>query len=106
LALIFVLGAWALQQLPALPHLAWALVVLPLAFAAFFTRRSFAWYSRTLRRLNLTLLAFALGFFWAAGFAQIRLADHLPAEWERKDIRVVGVIAGMPQPNERGLRFE
>lgn len=106
LALIFVLGAWALQQLPALPHLAWALVVLPLAFSAFFTRLSFAWYSRALYQLSLTLMAFALGFFWAAGFAQIRLADHLSAEWERKDIRIVGVVASMPQPNERGLRFE
>jgi len=106
LALIFVLGAWALQQLPALPQLAWALVILPLAFAAFFSRLSFAWYSRALYQLSLTLLAFALGFFWAAGFAQIRLADHLPAEWERKDIQIVGVVASMPQPNERGMRFE
>jgi competence protein ComEC len=105
-ALIFVLGAWALQQLPALPHLAWALVVLPLALAAIFTRRTFVWYSRAFYQLSLVLLVFALGFFWAAGFAQIRLADHLPAEWERKDIRIVGVVAGMPQPGERGLRFE
>ncbi|PKO93588.1 MAG: DNA internalization-related competence protein ComEC/Rec2 [Betaproteobacteria bacterium HGW-Betaproteobacteria-1] len=106
LALIFVLGAWALQQLPVLPNPAWALVVLPLAFSAFITRLSFAWYYRAFYQLSLALLAFALGFFWAAGFAQIRLADHLPAEWERKDIRIVGVVASMPQPNERGLRFE
>ncbi len=89
-----------------MPHLAWALVVLPLAFAAFFSRLSFTWYYRALYQLSLALLAFVLGFFWAAGFAQIRLADHLPAEWERKDIRIVGVVASMPQPNERGLRFE
>ncbi len=81
-------------------------MVLPLAFSAFITRLSFVWYCRAFYQLSLALLAFTLGFFWAAGFAQIRLADHLSAEWERKDILIVGVVASMPQPNERGLRFE
>src|SRR6185369_2999557 len=37
---------------------------------------------------------------------QMRLADQLAIEWEGEDIQVVGVIATMPQPYERSLRFE
>jgi competence protein ComEC len=48
----------------------------------------------------------ALGFSWAAWRAQQRLSDALPAEWEGRDIAVVGVVAGLPQPSERGVRFE
>ncbi|PKO26091.1 MAG: DNA internalization-related competence protein ComEC/Rec2 [Betaproteobacteria bacterium HGW-Betaproteobacteria-8] len=106
LALIFVFGAWALQQLPVLPNLFWALTVIPLAFTAFFTRHSAVLIFKTLHQVSLVTLAFALGFFWAAGFAQMRLADQLPKEWERRDIQVIGVIAGMPQSHERGQRFE
>ena len=36
----------------------------------------------------------------------MRLADQLAIEWEGEDIQVVGVIATMPQPYERSLRFE
>lgn len=61
---------------------------------------------KSLHQLSLVLLAFALGFFWAAGSAQIRLSDQLPLEWQRKDIQIVGVIATMPQQHERGQRFE
>ena len=42
---------------------------------------------------------------WAALFAQFRLADALSPEWEGEDIRVVGVIATMPQPYERSVQF-
>lgn len=106
LALIFVLGAWALQQLPVLPDLLWAILILPLAISAFFSRQSTALAFKTLHQVSLVLLAFSFGFFWAAGFAQTRLADRLPVEWERQDIQVIGVVASMPQWHERGQRFE
>lgn len=106
LALIFVLGAWVLQQLPDLPNLLWAILIIPLALTAVVSRHSSVLTFKSLHQLSLVLLAFALGFFWAAGFAQIRLADQLPTEWQRKDIQIVGVIASMPQQHERGQRFE
>lgn len=106
LALIFVFGAWVLQQLPVLPDLFWALIIIPLVLANFFTRHSAVLVFKALHQVCLVTLAFALGFFWAAGFAQLRLADQLPKAWEREDIQVVGVIAGMPQSHERGQRFE
>ncbi|MCX7174111.1 MAG: DNA internalization-related competence protein ComEC/Rec2 [Proteobacteria bacterium] len=50
--------------------------------------------------------AFLLGIAWAGGMAQQRLADALPESSEGRDIRVVGVISGMPQRFENGLRFD
>ncbi|MFH1870737.1 MAG: DNA internalization-related competence protein ComEC/Rec2 [Pseudomonadota bacterium] len=47
-----------------------------------------------------------LGFVWAAGFAHQRLADELPAALEGRDIELTGVVAGLPQALERGVRFE
>lgn len=58
------------------------------------------------RRAGCAMLAFALGLFWAATLAHIRLSDRLPAEWEQQDIELVGVVASLPRPGERGLRFE
>ena len=51
------------------------------------------------------VLAIALGFSWAAWRAELRLADELPIEWERRDISVVGVIAELPREFEHGRRF-
>lgn len=50
--------------------------------------------------------ALLLGFAWAGATAQWRLHDALPTEWEGRDIEVTGVIASLPQPFERGVRFE
>ena len=49
--------------------------------------------------------ALALGIAWAGWRAQERLADALPAEWEGRDVEVVGVVAEMPQAVEHGVRF-
>jgi competence protein ComEC len=67
----------------------------------FAASRRGAWASR-----GLLLCACALlGFAWAAWRAECRLADELPAAWEVRDIRVVGVVAALPQRFERGERF-
>jgi len=47
-----------------------------------------------------------LGFCWAAILAHWRLSDSLPRIWERKPIQIVGVIANVPQENDRGVRFQ
>jgi competence protein ComEC len=38
--------------------------------------------------------------------AHVKLADYLPPEWEGRDVRVRGVIAGLPEVTDRGARFE
>ena len=60
---------------------------------------------RGLSRLLSVAFAVVLGFTWAAWRAEYRLADELPMAWERRDIRVVGVISELPREYERGRRF-
>ena len=51
-------------------------------------------------------LACGAGFHWAAGHATLRTAHYLPSGLEGQDIRLVGVVASLPEPTERGGRFE
>lgn len=101
----FVLGVWCLQQMPQLPVLAWAAVLsIPLAF--FVGMRGATRFAAQLaRRIFLLMTCAGAGFFFAAGMAQLRLADALPAAWEGQDIQLVGVVASLPQMQERGERF-
>ncbi|HEX7054040.1 MAG TPA: DNA internalization-related competence protein ComEC/Rec2 [Burkholderiales bacterium] len=93
-ALAFAGGAALLQMQAALPALAWAGLLVPLAAAA-------------LRWRALWLLAaFAAGFFWAAAWAQWRLDERLAPALEGRDLAVVGVVAGLPAATERGVRFD
>jgi len=104
--LAFAVGIWLLQQRAALPAAAWlaglgigALLLLALQKSAPVTRR-------LIRSALLVSAAAMLGFVWAAGFAHLRLAEELPAEIEGRDIELSGVVAGLPQALERGVRFE
>jgi competence protein ComEC len=93
-AFAFAAGAALLQIQAALPPLAWAWLVLPLAGAA-------------LRWKALRVpAALAAGFFWAAACAQWRMSDWLPGGLEGRDIAVVGVVSGLPAVGERSLRFD
>lgn len=98
----FALGVCLLQQQPQLPPLAWALVLAPLLAAW--------WWLRPRAAVAAALLAGAMfaaaGFFHAAAWAQWRLAERLPQQWEGVDVAVTGVVAGLPQPFERGVRFD
>jgi competence protein ComEC len=100
LALAFVAGALGLQHLPYLPAPYWAAVLLPLLLVSLLRRDHF------LGRIHLVLFVFGAGFFWAALHAHIRLADELPHQWEGRDLQLIGVVATMPQQQERGERFE
>src|SRR5450830_565823 len=104
----FALGVCLLQQQPQLPPLAWAALLLPVLVL---------WWRLSLRPANgrgaalaAALLANAMfaaaGFFYAAAWAQWRLADRLPPQWEGVDLAVIGVVAGLPQPFEGGVRFD
>ena len=58
------------------------------------------------RSAALALAAGCLGIAWSAGLAHWRLADELPAEWEGRDVEIIGVVSSLPQSFERGVRFE
>jgi competence protein ComEC len=47
----------------------------------------------------------AFGFAWAGAIAHLYLRDELSAEWEGRDIVVVGTVESLPDPVERGWRF-
>src|SRR2546425_13147647 len=103
-ALGFTLGVCLLQQQPVLPGTAW--------LALYFTLAAIAAIGFS-RRVSLVIGAgamfigfAALGFAWAAALAHLRLSDRLDTELEGRDVLVSGVVAGLPQAFERGVRFD
>jgi competence protein ComEC len=97
--LAFVFGVWLLQQQATLPGTGW--FAAPLLFLLPWLLRRHA----LLFRFSMLLGCILAGFLWAAAFAQLRLADTLPPIWEGRDVRVMGVVASLPQSQERGERF-
>ena len=94
--LSFACGVLFLQLQPELPGAGWFAGWLGLCALLFLARIP----------LFRVPAAFALGFCWALGMAQLRMADRLAPELEGRDIEVVGVVSGLPAVGERGLRFE
>jgi competence protein ComEC len=103
--LLFASGVWLLQLQPVLPSLAWAgwLAAGPLLLVLL---RGGGGLRRILRQAVILITALACGFAWAAWMAHVRMADALPADWEGRDITLVGVVATLPQQYERSVRFE
>jgi competence protein ComEC len=102
---LFAVGAWLLQRQAELPDVRYAwllLLALPSWLLAHRRPRSL----RLAGRGALAACWLAGGFFWAAGLAQLRMADALPPEWEGRDIELIGVVSSLPQPYERSVRFE
>ena len=102
----FALGVALLQQQAQLPPLAWSLLLAPICGLWWWLQVRFAHGNAAAARLLAFAAFFAAGFFYAAAWAQWRLADRLPPQWEGVDVGVVGVVAGLPQPFERGVRFD
>jgi competence protein ComEC len=92
--LAFLAGILLVQQMAALPSLAWAWLLPPLALAAW------RW-----PRFGLPVLFLLAGVLWITLRAGILLADQLPTGLEGVDLRVEGRIADLPVAGERGLRF-
>src|SRR3990167_1016235 len=90
----FAAGVLTLQLQPELPGMGW--VGLVAVFPVFFFRR----------KIVCLPAAFAVGFCWALGMAQLKLADRLPPGPAGRDIEVVGIVASLPAAGERSLRFE
>ena len=101
--LFFALGVWLLQQQAALPSIAWGGIIVLLAAALMFPRRTPL--QQKAAPALLAALACFTGFFYAAFFAQQRLSDALPVAWQGRNIQVIGVVAQLPRQHEHGLRF-
>ncbi len=99
--LAFAAGIAWLQWQPALPG---PVVFSGLALAALLLA-AMAWRWPRLR-IAMPVAAFAFGVAWAGWLAQGRLADALPVEVEGRDLAIVGVVAGLPQRFDRGMRFD
>jgi competence protein ComEC len=101
----FVVGVCMLQWQVALPawpvFLAGVAMGVVLIFASIRTELS----ARSATALAC-IAALLLGFSYAGGRAQWRMADALPFADEGRDVAVTGVIAGLPVRLERGIRFE
>src|SRR6185436_19538913 len=92
--LSFASGVLFLQLQPELPGMAWTGLF---GCGLLFIARA---------RILYLPAAFAIGFAWALGMAQLKLADRLAPELEGTDIEVVGVVASLPAVGERSVRFE
>src|SRR5450759_764328 len=102
----FALGVCLLQQQPQLPPLVWALLLLPVLVSWWWLRAANGRGAALAAALLANAMFAAAGFFYAAAWAQWRLADRLPPQWEGVDLAVTGVVAGLPQPFEGGVRFD
>src|SRR5438552_3709976 len=107
-ALMFVLGAWYVQQMAHLPSISWLTAIffgaLLICVSQLFPRFNFK-FSKILRKIILALASFLFGVVWASSFALWRMSDELPHQWEQKTIAIVGVVASVPEVTERGVRF-
>ena len=92
--LCFLAGVFVFQQCPALPD-PWFAALLPVAI--------FGWLRGGRTRAPCALAA---GFLYALLRAHLLIPDPLPSEWEGQDLRVVGVIAGLPDRLKERTRFE
>jgi competence protein ComEC len=110
----FAIGATSLQACASLPPRPWAWAILAAsatAGALAIAARGRAWSSAGAVRgrwLSIALAwaaSAALGFCYAAGRAELRLADALPAAWENRDVRVTGIVDGLPHNDARAARF-
>jgi competence protein ComEC len=98
----FVAGVWLLQQQSSLPAMTWFLVPACLLIAIVYQFHLQQWH---IKRILIVLTVAWLGFFYAAGFATLRLSDALPRVWEQQDIEIVGVVATLSEVTHRGERF-
>ncbi|MGR9087457.1 MAG: DNA internalization-related competence protein ComEC/Rec2 [Gammaproteobacteria bacterium] len=92
-ALSFLAGIALVQQLPALPT--GEMLLLGILAAVMLARL----------RCTRSLLVL-LGFLWASAFAHHRLSERLSVSLEGSDLRIQGRITGLPDINEKNIRFD
>ena len=119
LILGFAIGTWLLQQQSTLPvaDRMWSLAALGAALlsgAALFARLnrgqsviSQRWIGRCTAATLAIVAGTCIGFVFAGSAAERRMSDELPPAWEGVDIRVQGIVSGLPAFNrsDRSVRF-
>jgi competence protein ComEC len=107
-SLSFAAGIALVQTFAVLPVM--ATLVLYMAVAAVATALA-CWMTR-LRKSGsvwkiacIAVGAALTGFTWAAVCAHDRLRDRLPAQWEGRNIALIGTVADLPTASVRGTRF-
>ena len=105
ISVAFTAGVGLLQVQADLPALGWSAALIAPALLAALPSTLGRWV-RYLSVVSQLALALGCGFFWAAWAGNVRMGDALPTAWEGQDIRITGVIARLPQPFDRGVRFE
>ncbi len=107
LIVCFTVGAAWLQTQAALPSFSWLWVAPAAALLGYYGLRPLP--SIGLRGLvrwtGLGLMALAAGFYYAAGRADLRLADRVDPLWAGLGTPATGLIEGLPQPTLYGWRF-
>ncbi|WP_144156383.1 ComEC/Rec2 family competence protein [Paraburkholderia sp. BCC1885] len=107
----FGLGVIALQQQAALPGwrgwlVLWLILCGTLAWAVWGLRCDESRHWRTRGGWCAVWLAAAcVGFGYAAWRAEWRLAVSLPVAWEGRDLEVEGSVRGLPNRDDKGVRF-
>ncbi|MBF6648767.1 DNA internalization-related competence protein ComEC/Rec2 [Methylobacter sp. BlB1] len=91
--LLFLAGVLLVQQLPTLPAAEW--LAAGNVIAGLMVWRRF-WRG----------LFFMMGVLWAVLFVMSRLSDRLPQSLEGIDIPVKGIIADLPEQDEKRARFD
>ena len=91
--LLFVVGIVSVQQLSALPSIEWWVLLSCLTLALGLLR-------------HWRLMFFVMGVSWALGFAMLRISDRLPETQQGQMIKIEGTIVGLPQRDERRVRFD
>jgi competence protein ComEC len=96
IALGFLIGTAALQQMSALPDVFSSLLAIGVLLLA----------ARFLRGYWLLPISAGIGFFVASLVAQHMLAGALPPELEGQDVMVEGLVASLPEQQGRRLSFQ
>ena len=105
----FALGVIVLQQQAALPvWRGWLVLLLimsgAVSCAVWGLRGGQGWRMRG-GWCAVWLAAACAGFGYAAWRAELRLAVSLPSAWEGRDLEVQGSVRGLPNRDDKGVRF-
>jgi competence protein ComEC len=101
----FAAGIVWLEQQPELPGSTWIAALVVGAAMLWALALTYGGWTRV-RAVSLAFASGIAGFAVAASIAHLRLADGLPAAWEGRDITMIGVVADLPQADQRRVRFE
>jgi competence protein ComEC len=92
-ALSYLTGIMLVQQLPDMTRPGFLMFLLP-AFGVAVWRRYWS------------AVFFLLGIVWAIGFALVRLHGQLPQALEGVDLKMTGRITGLPDVQDKNVRFD